>query len=55
MSNKFTKALVAALVLSGVSLSIVSDASAATSASGWTQVYGGYMQPRHNPTDTNGF
>ena len=54
MSTKFTKALVAALVLGGVSLSLVSDASAASRASGWTQVYGGYMQPRHDPTNTNG-
>jgi hypothetical protein len=55
MSTKFTKALVAALVLSGVSLSVVSNASAVRLASGWSQVAGGYMTPRHNPTDTNGF
>jgi hypothetical protein len=42
-------------VLSGLSLSVVSEASAAAPASGWTQVYGGYMQPRHDPTNTNGF
>jgi hypothetical protein len=55
MSTRFTKALVAALVLSGVSLAVVSNASAAPRASGWSQVQGGYMTPRHDPTDTNGF
>ena len=55
MSTKFTKALIAALVLSGVSLAVVSDASAAPWASGWHQTEGGYMMPRHDPTDTNGF
>jgi hypothetical protein len=53
MLTKLTKALVAALVLTGVSLSVASSASAAP---GWQgQVQGGYMHARHDPTDTNGF
>ena len=51
MLTKITKALVAALVLTGVSLSIASTASASP---GW-QPQGGYMHARHDPTDTNGF
>jgi Spy/CpxP family protein refolding chaperone len=51
MFTKLTKALVAALVLTGVSLSVVSTASAAP---GW-QPQGGYMHARHDPTNTNGF
>jgi hypothetical protein len=50
MSTKFTKALVAALVLSGISLSVASTASAAP----WSY-QGGYMHARHDPTNTNGF
>jgi multisubunit Na+/H+ antiporter MnhC subunit len=49
MFTKFTKTLVAALVLTGVSLSIASTASAAP----WSY-QGGYMHARHDPTDTNG-
>ena len=49
MSTKFMKALVAALVLTGVSLSVASTASAAP----WSY-QGGYMHPRHDPNDTNG-
>ena len=54
MLTKITKALVAALVLTGVSLSVASTASAASAAPGW-QPQGGYMHARHDPTDTNGF
>jgi hypothetical protein len=50
MSTKFTKILVAALVLTGVSLGVASSASAAP----WSY-QGGYMHARHDPTDTNGF
>ena len=50
MFTKLTKALVAALVLTGVSRSVASTASAAA----WSY-QGGYMHARHNPTDTNGF
>jgi multisubunit Na+/H+ antiporter MnhC subunit len=50
MLSKFAKALVAALVLTGVSLSIASTASAAPFS-----YQGGYMHPRHDPTDTNGY
>lgn len=53
MLAKLTKALVAALVLAGVSTALATDASAAR-VEGW---YGSdaYMAPRHNPADTNGF
>ena len=54
MSSKFTKALVAALTLVSVSVGVASTASAAAHQQrGWTQ--DGYMTPRHDPTDTNGF
>ena len=51
MLTRLTKALVAALVLTGASLSIASTASAAP---GW-QVQDSYMHARHGPTNTNGF
>ena len=53
MLTKLTKALVAALVLTGVSLSVASTASAAPQP-GW-QYQGGYMHARTDPTNTNGF
>jgi hypothetical protein len=53
MLSKITKVLVAALVLSGVSLGVVSNASAAPQP-GW-QYQGGYMHARTDPTNTNGF
>jgi hypothetical protein len=53
MLSKIAKALVAALVLGGISLGVASNASAAPQP-GW-QYQGGYMHARHNPTDTNGF
>jgi hypothetical protein len=53
MLSKITKALVAALVLGGISLGVASNASAAPQP-GW-QYQGGYMHARHDPTNTNGF
>ena len=53
MSSKITKALVAALVLSGVSFGVVSNASAGPQP-GW-QYSSDYMHARSDPTNTNGF
>jgi hypothetical protein len=53
MLSKIAKALVAALVLGGISLGVASNASAAPQP-GW-QYQGGYMHTRHDPADTNGF
>jgi hypothetical protein len=50
MSTRFMKALVAALVLSGISLSVASTASAAP----WSYK-DAYMHARHDPANTNGF
>jgi hypothetical protein len=50
MLTKLTKALVAAVVLTGVSLGVASSASAAP----WSY-QGGYMHARHDPANTNGF
>jgi hypothetical protein len=55
MSTKITEALVAALVLAGVSTAMVSNASAAAFGRGWYQSQDAYMGPRHDPTNTNGF
>jgi hypothetical protein len=55
MFAKSTKVLVAALVLAATSLTLVADASARPTQSGWSQ--GGdeaYMRDRHDPTNTNG-
>jgi hypothetical protein len=52
MLSKITKALVAALVLGGVSFGVVSNASAAPQP-GW-QYSSDYMHARHDPTNTNG-
>jgi hypothetical protein len=53
MLSKITKALVAALVLGGISLGVASNAWAGPQP-GW-QYQGGYMHARHDPTNTNGF
>jgi len=50
MLTKLAKVLVAALVLTGVSIGVASTASAAP----WSY-QGGYMHARHDPTNTNGF
>lgn len=55
MSVKITKALVAALVLAGVSSAMVSNASAEPFAPGWFQSQDAYTAPRHDPANTNGF
>ena len=55
MYAKITKALVAALVLAGVSTALVSTASAARPGSGWYQNQDAYMRDRSDPTNTNGF
>jgi hypothetical protein len=55
MSAKITKTLVAALVLTGASTAMVSNASAASVGGGWYQSSDSYMAPRHDPTNTNGF
>ena len=54
MFAKITKALVAALVLAGVSTAMVSDASAAPFRGGWYHGSDAYMAPRSDPTNTNG-
>ena len=54
MFAKTTKALVAALVLAGVSTAMVSQASAAPFRGGWYQSSDAYMAPRSDPTNTNG-
>jgi hypothetical protein len=51
MFAKTTKALVAALVLAGVSTAMVSQASAAPFRGGWYHS-DAYMAPRHDPTNT---
>ena len=54
MLAKSTKVLVAALVLAGMSLAFVADASARPTQGGW-QGGESYMQDRHDATNTNGF
>ena len=53
MSSKITKALVTALVLAGVSTTLVANASAALR--GGYQGQDSYMHDRSDPTNTNGF
>ena len=55
MFANITKALVAALVLTGVSLSLVANASAAPRHGGWQVGGESYMQERTDPTNTNGY
>jgi len=56
MFAKSTKVLVAALVLAGMSLAYVADASARpTPASGWQGGFDTTPQERHDATNTNGF
>ena len=56
MFAKFTKVIVAALVLAATSLTFVANASAGPRDSGWSQSgTEAYMRDRHNSTDTNGF
>ena len=59
MFTKTTKALVAALVLTGVSLSLVANASATPSYDRWQSGDANYMDRAanggHHTGDTNGF
>ena len=55
MFAKLTKALVAALVLAGVSTALVANASARPTGGSWHHRQTGYQQERSNPTNTNGF
>jgi len=55
MFTKITKALVAALVLAGVSTTLVANASARPHDRGWYPSQGSYMHERSDPTNTNGF
>ena len=55
MPAKFTKVLVAALVLAAASLTFVANASAGHGKAGWHQDRGeSYTRERHDPTNTNG-
>ena len=56
MLAKSTKVLVAALVLSGISLAFVADASARPTGGAWQGWQRGDTTPpeRHDPTNTNG-
>lgn len=54
MLIKLAKALVAALVLAGLSVSLASTASARRWHRGWYG-RGGYMHARHDPRNTNGW
>jgi hypothetical protein len=58
MFTKSTKVLVAALVLAGMSLAVVGNASARPSQSGyqggWQGGYDTTPRERHDPTNTNG-
>ena len=50
----FAKTLIAALVLAGASLTIVSNAYAGPGQASY-QGEQSYMKDRHSPSDTNGF
>jgi hypothetical protein len=52
--SKITKALVAALALAGVSVSVTANAWAIPYRGGWYQGWDAYQAPRHDPTNTNG-
>ena len=56
MSTKLTKAVVAALIVAGTSLTFVANASAGPRHGyGWSSQRGGsYMNDRHDATNTNG-
>jgi hypothetical protein len=54
--SKITKALFAALALTGVSIAVTANASAVPYRDGWYQGSSdAYQAPRHDPTNTNGF
>jgi hypothetical protein len=55
MFAKSMKVLIAALVLAGTSLTLVSHASAGPGQAGWYQGGESYLQDRHDATNTNGF
>jgi hypothetical protein len=54
MFAKFTKVLIAALVLAGTSLTFVANASARPNYGAWQVGGESYQQDRHDPTNTNG-
>jgi hypothetical protein len=55
MFAKSMKVLIAALILAGTSLTLVSHASAGPGQAGWYQGGESYLQDRHDATNTNGF